>query len=160
MNLSFAWRVQFSQLSTINSQPFSPSIHPPGPTLGAEREYLNLSFASLDRIMNYVRTRLASTRFSAFYFVVSPLPCFLRPFACHAEGFSEKAPSRARRGLSDLGRGCPARSIRRGEPLTSDFEDATLLSRSYRVGSVSVPGQPRWPNLICGEQDDPLPTLP
>jgi hypothetical protein len=48
----------------------------------------------------------------------------------------------------------------RGEPLTSDFEDATLLSRSYRVGSVNVPGQPRWLKSICGEQDDPLPTLP
>jgi len=47
-----------------------------------------------------------------------------------------------------------------GEPLTSDFEDATLLSRSYRVGSVSVPGPPQWLKSICGEQDDPLPTLP
>src|SRR6059058_1535579 len=44
-NLSFAWRVQFSQFSTINSQSFSASIHPPAPTLGNEREYLNFSFA-------------------------------------------------------------------------------------------------------------------
>src|SRR5439155_23455871 len=54
-NLSFARRVQFSQLSTINSQSCSASIHPPAPTLENEREYLNVSFA-------YVRSREADRR--------------------------------------------------------------------------------------------------
>src|SRR5439155_19667587 len=117
--------------------------------------------------MNYVRTRLASTRFSVFYFVVSPFfPVFFVPLLATPKVSRKRRLLALRRGLSDLCRGCPTRSIRRvrrwtdwpwrGEPLTPDFEDATLLSRSYRVGSVSVPGQPRWLNSICGEQDDPL----
>ena len=111
--------------------------------------------------MNYVRTRLASTRFSAFSFVVSAFfAVFFVPLLATPKVSRKRRLLGLRRGLSDLGRGCPARSIRRGEPLTSDFEDATLLSRSYRVGSVSVPGPPRWLKSICGEQDYPLPTLP
>src|SRR4029453_12294826 len=54
-NLSFARRVQFSQLSTINSQSCSASIHAPALALGGAQRLHDFSFA-------YVRPREADRR--------------------------------------------------------------------------------------------------
>ena len=157
MNLSFAWRVQFSQLSTTLNPFLHRFVHQHQHSGMRATAVIFLSHRDNELCLHATgEYKILGVLLCSFAF----LPCFLRPFPCHAEVSRKRRLLGLRRGLSDLCRGCPARSIRRGEPLTSDFEDATLLSRSYRVGSVSVPGQPRWLNSICGEQDDPLPTLP